>query len=69
MEAGPSPPALTRPTRDQNGLVHILHFGVNFQKRYQLPVVPTALGDVPLSDAASAAGFYPGAAGAVKRAP
>jgi hypothetical protein len=32
MEAGSSPPALTRPTRDQNGLVRILHFGVNFQK-------------------------------------
>jgi hypothetical protein len=32
MDAGSSRPALIRPTRDQNDLVRILHFGVNFQK-------------------------------------
>jgi hypothetical protein len=32
MDAGSSRPALTRPTRDQNDLVRILYFGVNFQK-------------------------------------
>ena len=69
MEAGPSPPALTRPTRDQNGLVHILHFGVNFQKYISCRLCRRRSGMFHSAMPRQPPLFIRVQAGAVKRAP
>ena len=61
MEAGSSRPTLTRPTLDQNGLVRVLHFGVNFQKYISCRLCRQRSGMIHTATPRQPPFFYPGA--------